>query len=94
MNGKELKFEETEAPHTLGGSGEGRVQGRGQGRGCGCDAGFKHCNTLKNVYSPEFSFYLRASSLRCGFWVLFVHLFFSVVKFSQWLAKMVKGSRR
>ena len=31
---KELKLEETEVSHTLGGAGEGRVQGRGKWRGC------------------------------------------------------------
>ena len=33
MKDKELKLEEIEAPHTLGGAGEGRVQGRGKWRG-------------------------------------------------------------
>jgi hypothetical protein len=34
MKDKELKLEETEASHTLGGAGQGRVQGRGKGIGC------------------------------------------------------------
>jgi len=34
MKDKQLKLEEIEASHTLGGSGEGRVQGRGKWRGC------------------------------------------------------------
>ena len=34
MKDKELKLEEIEASHTLGGAGEGRVQGRGKWRGC------------------------------------------------------------
>ena len=33
MKDKELKFEEIEALHTLGGAGSGRVQGRGKWRG-------------------------------------------------------------
>jgi hypothetical protein len=33
---KKLKLEETEASHTLGGAGEGRVQVRGKWRGCRC----------------------------------------------------------
>jgi hypothetical protein len=36
MKGKELKLEEIEAPHTLAGAGEGRVQGRGKWRVCTC----------------------------------------------------------
>ena len=31
MRDKELNLEETEDSHTLGGTGEGRVQGRGEG---------------------------------------------------------------
>ncbi len=34
--------EEIEVFHTLGGSGEGRVQGRGKWRGCRCYSGVKH----------------------------------------------------
>ena len=34
MKDKELKLEEIEVTHTLGGAGEGRVQGRGKWRGC------------------------------------------------------------
>ena len=34
MNDKELKREEIDVSHTLGGVGEGRVQGRGKWRGC------------------------------------------------------------
>ena len=34
MKDKVVKVEEIEVSHTLGGSGEGRVQGRGKGRGC------------------------------------------------------------
>ena len=34
MKDKELKVEEIEVSHTLGGTGEGRVQGRGKWRGC------------------------------------------------------------
>ena len=38
MPEKELKLEETEASHTLGGAEEGRVHGRGKGivRTCSC----------------------------------------------------------
>ena len=36
MKEKELKREEIEASHILGGAGEGRVQGRGKWRGCTC----------------------------------------------------------
>ena len=36
MKDKDLKLEETEASHTLGGRGEGRVQVRGKWRGCRC----------------------------------------------------------
>ncbi len=36
MKDKELKLEETETPHTLGGAGEGHVQGRAKGIGCIC----------------------------------------------------------
>ena len=36
MKDKELKLEEIEASHTLGGAGEGRVQGRGKWGGCTC----------------------------------------------------------
>ena len=36
MKNKELKLEETEASHTVGGSGEGRDQVRGKWRGCKC----------------------------------------------------------
>jgi hypothetical protein len=31
---KEVKLEETESSHTLGGTGEGRVEGRDNGIGC------------------------------------------------------------
>ena len=34
MKNKELKLEEIESSHTLGGAGEGGVQGRGKWRGC------------------------------------------------------------
>jgi hypothetical protein len=36
MKDKELKFEETEASHTVGEVGEGRVQMIGKWRGCRC----------------------------------------------------------
>jgi hypothetical protein len=36
MKDKELKLEEIEATHTLGGPEEGRVQERGKWRGCTC----------------------------------------------------------
>ena len=36
MKDKELKLQETEASHTLGGAGESHVQGRGKGIGCKC----------------------------------------------------------
>ena len=36
MKDKELKLEEIEASHTLGGAGEDRVQGRGKWRECTC----------------------------------------------------------
>jgi hypothetical protein len=34
MKDKEIKFEEIETSHTLGGVGKGRVQGREKWRGC------------------------------------------------------------
>ncbi len=34
MKDKELKLDEIESSHTLGGPGEGGVQGRGKWRGC------------------------------------------------------------
>ena len=34
MRDKEIKFEEIEVSHTLGGTGKGGVQGRGKWRGC------------------------------------------------------------
>ena len=42
MKDKDLKFEEIESSHTLGGSGEGRDQGRGKWRGCKFYPGVKH----------------------------------------------------
>ena len=36
MKDKVLKLEATEASHTQGGAGEGRVQVRGKWRGCRC----------------------------------------------------------
>ena len=36
MKDKEVKHEEIEASHTLGGVKEGHVQGRGKWRGCTC----------------------------------------------------------
>ena len=42
MKDKELNLEEIEASHTLGGSGESRVQGRGKWKGVDCtlESGF------------------------------------------------------
>ena len=36
MKNEDLKFEEIETLHTLGGTGERHVKGRGKWRGCGC----------------------------------------------------------
>ena len=36
MKDKEIRFEEIETSHTLGGTGEDRVQGRGKWRGFTC----------------------------------------------------------
>jgi hypothetical protein len=46
MKDKEVKLEETEASHTLGGVGEGRVQGRGKWRGCRCYSGVKYARCI------------------------------------------------
>jgi hypothetical protein len=43
---KETKLEEIEVSHTLGGSGEGRVQGRGKWTGCRCYSGVRHAQIL------------------------------------------------
>jgi hypothetical protein len=37
MKDKELKLEETEASHTIGGARKSHVHGRGKWRGCTCD---------------------------------------------------------
>ena len=42
MKDKEMKFEEIEVTHTLGGAGEGGVQGRGKWRGCTCYSTVKY----------------------------------------------------
>ena len=42
MEDKELELEETEASHTPGGAGEGRVQVRGKWRGCRCYSAVKY----------------------------------------------------
>jgi hypothetical protein len=42
MPDKELNLEATEAPHTLGGAGEGRVQGRGKGIVCICSCAIRY----------------------------------------------------
>jgi hypothetical protein len=48
MKDKELKLEETEAAHTLGGAGEGRVQVRGKWRGC------RPCVRVSELFRTEF----------------------------------------
>ena len=53
MNDNQIKIEEIESSHKLGGVGEGRVQGRGKWRVCRYYKDVKHCNTLKNVYAAK-----------------------------------------
>ena len=64
MKNKELKLEETEASHTVGGSGEGRDQVRGKWRGCKCYSAvrytiFNRSRRIRHKREVSFSFHLN-----------------------------------
>ena len=76
LEDKEVKLEEIETSHTLGGSGKGRVQGRGKLRGCTCYSAPETSSTTHGRQRPQ-GYWTNSilQQMKRNFWNIAIALF-------------------